>query len=191
MGQQLSLFEKPNLVEYLFLVSPPDQIQQDILQIKGKIHSRIPLSPKNLKSKAHISLVEFPQMNRTEMQIVEKSGKLFKNMQPFELRLEGFGFFHHGRDKRTVYLQVKDSGPIRHVYTSLVEELKLKNEKFTPHLTVAKSIRTTDLEKIEDDLLNYDYSAEFICGKITLLKKESNDDFESDYQLVAEFHLES
>lgn len=191
MGNQLSLFEKPNLVEYFFLLTPPKEILDDVREIKAKIHSRIKLSPETLQSKAHISLLEFPQMNRTEEQIIEKSNRLFRDMQSFGVQMHGFGIFYHGRDKRTVYVKVKDSGPIQQMYTLLAGELKLKSEKFTPHLTIVRSIPAHELERIEDDLMNYEYANEFLCEKITLLKREINDDFQSAYQLVTKFPLKN
>lgn len=189
MGQQLSLFEKPNLVEYFFLVSPPKEILEDVREIRAKIHSKVHLPIEIRNSVPHISLFEFFQMNRTEEEIIEKSNRALSETPAFRVGINNFGFFHHGREKRTIYLNVRDSGFTENIYASLGGELKVRTGRFTPHLTIVRSILARELEGIEDDLMNYEYANEFQCEKITLLKRERNDDFKTPYQLVSEFPL--
>lgn len=128
-------------------------------------------------------------MNRTEEQIIKKAGNALEKVPAFKVEMGNFEFFYHGREKRTVYIKVSDSGTTQHIYTLLADELKVRTEKFTPHLTVIKSILTRELEGIEDDLMNYEYSNEFHCEKVTFLKREINDGFKTSYQPVSEFRL--
>lgn len=156
---QASLFGP--LYAYLVVISPPENIKNDVAGIKKQLNAIADIKERNLHSIAHITLtdkltddVDFPDSIR----------KLVSGNKPFSVKVNGWDFFNHG-NSITVYLKISASAPILNLMASVKSQAK------SPHISLAKKISHETFNKLKPYLENLDYSAEWTCNKITVLRK--------------------
>lgn len=165
---QLSLFTDkalPNLKQWEYLVVLPttENIAEDIQQLKEKVKT-MSISCEALFSKAHITLDNFVHVNPDMALLLEK---ILSGQKKVVVNLTGQAIFQHG-SKKTLYLKVENPEPIKLLHALLTRK-SAKN--FTPHLTIAKNITPEDFEKLAPFLSEFDYKHQWICDRVTILKR--------------------
>jgi len=156
---QTSLFGP--LYAYLVVLSPPAEIKADISRIKKELNSICDISPRNLKSIAHITLTD---KLTDEADLHETVGELVGHKQPFTVKLKGWNFFDHGHSI-TLYIDVETPDPVIKLATLL------KSSSKSPHISLAKRISHDTFEKLRPYLEQMDYAAEWTCTEVTVLRK--------------------
>lgn len=149
------------LYAYLVVISPPEMIKKQISQIKNDLNSITPINERNLNSIAHITLTE---KLTDDINYPETIEKLIGNINPFSIKINGWDYFDHGHSI-TIYLKIKNPQPI----VSLMKNLKSPNS--SPHISIAKRIPHETLNLAASYLENLNYSAEWNCTKIKVLRK--------------------
>lgn len=149
------------LYAYLVVLSPPQQILDDIAGFKKEMQAIADIGAQNLHSKAHITLTD---KLTDDANFPETIAQLLKGQQKFEIKVSGHGFFDH-RPRKTIFINVEDHEPI----ANLMRLLKVKSG--FPHLTLAKKIPPDIFEGLHPWLANFDYNAQWTCSEVLVLRK--------------------
>ena len=180
---QILLFPPPQLTEYFVLLSPSEEIKKETTKLKKKLYKMIGRETENSKSVAHISL--FKTKWEQDKHVLERVKKSISDQKEFSVSINGTDIYDHGTKAKTLYLKVENPKPIQSLYEAFKEEFKIKNS-FNPHLTIEQNIPILDFEKIQDNLDVFNYKSEWICDKVTILKKKEN----GGYKVVDEILFE-
>lgn len=189
---QFSLFPE-TLYEYHILLSPSDAIKEDVDNLKQQLHELIGIAPRDLQSIAHITLHKMEAFESTDVKALIK--KAVTGVTKFTIKVNGYDKFEHGSE-RTFYLKVENPHPVDELasaiknpkkkrapkvvnrQTSIVDkpsDLKPKKLGMVPHITIARNIPASDLEKIED-FTPFEYTNEWVCDRITIRRRLANTD---------------
>jgi 2'-5' RNA ligase len=163
---QTSLFGP--LYAYLVVLSPPQKVKDEIAQIKKELNAIADITGRNLHSIAHITLVD---KLTDDVDFPETIQALVQGQNPFTIKINGWSYFDHGHSV-TVHLTIKDTEPI----VRLMEMVKSPSK--SPHISLAKKIPHTTFDKLRPYLDTLNYTANWQCTEVTVLKK-----------LMAEKHL--
>jgi 2'-5' RNA ligase len=156
---QTSLFGP--LYAYLVVISPPDHIKKEIVNIKKEMNAITDIKERNLNSIAHITLTE---KLTDDTDLANTVSVLTGNQQSFHVALQGWGYFDHGHSI-TIYLKVLHPEKIIDMAGSL------KSSARTPHISLAKKISHDTFEKLQPYLNTLNYSAQWVCTEVTVLRK--------------------
>ena len=156
---QTSLFGP--LYAYLVVLSPPEKIKSDIALIKKELNDIVDISERNLHSIAHITLTDKLTDDADFAQTIDK---LIKLKGSFPVKVKGWKTFDHGHSI-TLYLNIENPEPIINLMGLL------KSSSKSPHISLAKKIPHDTFEKLLPYLENFQYSAEWICNEVNVLRK--------------------
>jgi 2'-5' RNA ligase len=177
MDTQLSLFniekETTNThKEYFFIISFNESIKQDIKLLKKNlfdiINNETTHNIYNRNSIAHISIQKIFIKEDSDDQIIEWADKSIGKFSCFRVKINGVDIFTHGKSSKTIYYKIEKHQPIIDI-----NNLFPFQNKFTPHVTLARSITLDDFNKISGKLSLFDYRKEFLCNRITILVRTS------------------
>lgn len=149
------------LYAYLVVLSPPESVKSDIAKIKNDLNTIIDIGERNLHSIAHITLLD---KLTDDPDVAKTIAGLTTSIKPFMIRIKGWNFFDHGHSV-TVYLGIEVSTPIINMMGLL------KSSSKTAHINLAKKITYDTFNLIKPYLENLDYSAEWLCEEINVLRK--------------------
>ena len=178
MGEQLMLFDKHEFkserltYEYFFLISPPEIIKNAIKELKKKLNAQVNLSIENLHSIAHISLFKCLINSKNEKYVMLITDAVLRGVNAFNIKLNGHLIFEHG-STRSLVIKIDEAEQINKINNMLAKGFKVKNFEITPHITIARSLKINDINKISDNLSEYNFEGEFFCTEITILRKEA------------------
>jgi len=159
--QQLSIFGVK--YEYLLLISPPENVKEEIAQIKRKFNAYFKNKICDLKSIAHITLHNKGYELDNYAKLVNDS---VNDIKAFPITIEGWGKFDNNKkNKHVIYLKIKEPHPI----ISLMKSLKSKSH--VPHITIAKEVNSELLPAIGKFFENLNYTAEWECKDVTILRR--------------------
>ncbi len=149
------------LYAYLVVLSPPQQVLDDIAILKREMDMIAEIGDSNLHSKAHITLTD---KLTDDADFPETVAQLLAKQKKFEVTVAGHGFFDH-RPKKTLFINIEDQEPIIH----LMRLLKVKSG--FPHLTLAKKITPVAFDALQPWLMNLNYAATWTCTEVLVLRK--------------------
>lgn len=129
--------------------------------MKSEINKITAINERNLSSIAHLTLTEHLTDDTDYPQTILK---LIKGTKPFSIKIKGWDFFDHGHSI-TIYLKIQNPEPI----VSLMKNLKSPNR--APHISIAKRVPHQNLSFAESYLDEVNYSAEWECNEIIVLRK--------------------
>ena len=150
--------------ELSFLISPSHTISSFVKYLKATIENILGHSFEDRFFKAHISLMKDNEHTEDYLYDIDSKMRAFR---PFTVSVKNFNVFRHGSHKRTIYLEIVNKTSICEIF----ETLKGKNISFTPHITIAKNLYITDFTKVWNYLKDLSYSNDFLCDRITVLKR--------------------
>jgi len=194
---QLSLFaeeeykpiEIDTVYQYLLVLSPPDEHMDKIKRLKYHLNNLAYLGSYNLFSVPHITLAKLQSVHRQLGKFGKALQKEFMEYGELEITLNGFNYFSHGNDLRTLYLQIEDPHKIGAIYTLLNTSLGIPLKDYVPHLTVAKTISTTNFEELFPQLSPIGYQDSFTCNHILVLERTIKNQKVSHYKPVKKIKL--
>ena len=172
----LQLLGRLGCYEYLLILSPHEELHQQINVIKKKFASdmQAPLA----HNKAHITLVKFIASRMNEEKIINSLGHASLGIVPFKVELKDFGAF----PTHTIYINVTTKVPVQ----NLVKEIK-GAQKFMkahkdfkphfidePHITISRKLKQWKFEKGWLEYSNTNFSGRFIADSMLLLKRSLN-----------------
>jgi 2'-5' RNA ligase len=175
--------------DYLIILSPPDEIagqvekhKQDAAGIIGTYDS--------LHSKAHISIKPMPRrrpyMAEPEINGLKASMKL---LPPVTLTIDGFDFFSHGDEYRTLYAKIRSAQYTTHWFKALKKNLNIK-DYLVPHITVARNIHKNDFDRLWPHFKKIKWVEDFEINKLTVLHREALNTF-AHWEVFTELPFEA
>ncbi|MFL9844240.1 2'-5' RNA ligase family protein [Flavobacterium rhizosphaerae] len=182
---QTSLFPE-QLFEYHVLISPTDEVIEHVDMLKARLNDIIDIGAFNIKSIAHISLFKYEAYQSVNVKEVFTKGAALSEIMPFLIKIEGCKVFSAG-DSRSLVLEIINPQPIDYLaallnpakkrkpkkpvkQTSILDKPVKKPATIHPHITIARNIAAEELALVTD-LSAFDYKAEFLCDRITILKR--------------------
>jgi 2'-5' RNA ligase len=177
--EQLSLFLKEEykpieidtVYQYLAVLSPPDESKDKVRRLKYQLNNLAYLGSYNLFSIPHITLAKLQSVHRASDRFGKGLQKEFKEYGKLLIRLNGFNFFSHGNDSKTIYLQIEDTHKIEAIYTQLNTALGIPLKKYVPHLTIAKTISNSQFDDLFPVLPESGFEDSFTCDHILVLER--------------------
>jgi 2'-5' RNA ligase len=171
--------------EYLLVISPPPQIKNEVMEIKKEFNERHQ-HIQAIKSKPHITLINFLLSDVEEESLLYKISEVTKFQQPFDVMLKNFNHFK----TQTIYLDVNDPSPVVNLLRSLHTTLNLPSSRsffaWKPHMTIAKGLTEEKFYAAMGDFQKKEFSSSFIADRIVLMKHEGPF---TKYEIVREFEF--
>ena len=162
--------------DYFLLLSPNEHVDEIVQQHKQ--YAADIIGPyKSEHSKAHISL---KQMHRQKAFISEpvlaslKGG--MRALPPIELTIDGFDYYNHGNDYRTIYAALRSNHITTLWFRQLKKHLTIK-DFMVPHITICRNISTADFEKLWPYFKAIKWVEHFTIDELTILQRETFDSF--------------
>ncbi|MBS1641765.1 MAG: 2'-5' RNA ligase family protein [Bacteroidetes bacterium] len=178
-----------NLHDYLLIISPSEDVQQKITEIKKQFSIEVDC-PAALHGKPQITLLRFLQMEMMERKIITKMKLLIEAASSFQITIDGFGSF----PSHTIYANIITKNNI----INMVKFLKplqplVKLDKWNkghfitePHITIAKKLLPFQYEKGWNKYMHENFKASFMVNKVLLLKRQINN---KNFSVVKQFVL--
>jgi 2'-5' RNA ligase len=181
--------------DYFLLISLPAQINSDVVILKHKLNSRIPINGYNLFSVPHITLIKTYERSDSDDCIVKRTERALALQGTFKVDIQGVDFFKSA-SKRHIILKVERTTEIQQIHAKLREEFDggSSGKNFNPHITIGKGISLNNFEKVAQSLNEFDYKNSFSSSYITLLRRTihkgmSNRIVVSKYNEIRKVHL--
>ncbi len=172
MDEQLDLFGKQKLHEYFITISPDQRTSERVKLSKMAFNNLIALSQENLWSVPHLSLFRFQAPFNSDEAVIRKMNRVLAGAGSFKVEVGGLDVLDHGNVKKTIVYKIRDAEKIKSLQSSISKEFRYRSpSKFTPHITIARNIPMPDFNRLVHSLKHFDYKGEFMCHKITVLKK--------------------
>ncbi|MFP5438972.1 MAG: 2'-5' RNA ligase family protein [Bacteroidia bacterium] len=149
------------LYAYLVVLSPPQEVIDEIATMKRQMNAIADITERNLHSKAHITLTD---KLTDDAEFAETVEGLLSGQQAFTIAVNGWDIFDHGHSI-TVYLRVETPEPIVKLAVGL------KSKATTPHISLAKRLSYETYGKILPYLQTLNYHATWQCSEVLVLRK--------------------
>ncbi|ACL69940.1 RNA 2',3'-cyclic phosphodiesterase [Halothermothrix orenii] len=158
-----------------------DLIERKLITIKRQVRQGIKWVKKD---NWHITLKFIGEVGDEKVSEIKDSlESISERVKPFSITINGPGAFPDITRPRVMYLSIKEgSDNLTSVYKLLEKDLidrgfKADDREFTPHLTLARSRRRTDLNQLSKRLNKVvesleDFKARVNINKLSLMKSE-------------------
>ncbi|MDB5225925.1 MAG: hypothetical protein JWN78_118 [Bacteroidota bacterium] len=193
MIKQLELFKdtKPALAEYFFIIPPDTPVIRNFNFLKKKVMD-IVLLPDHIRySKAHISLFACSMRSDLDSFIIYHAEKALAGINTFIVELGHLELWDHGNISQSLVLIVENAQPIKTINNLLIDEFKFKHNSIQPHLSIARSMPIRDSLKLTPILHELNYKGEFLCNRITILKKLIDNNMPQQFKILHEVLLKN
>jgi hypothetical protein len=175
--------------DYLIILSPPDDICEQIEKYKQQAADMIGHCD-STQSGANISLKPMPRrkpyMAEPEMARLKANVKL---LPAVTLVIDGFDFFNHGEEYRTVYAKIQSSAFVTQWFKALKKSLNIK-DYLVPHIAVARNIHKDDFDKLWPHFRKIKWVQDFEVNKLTILQREALNTF-AHWEVLMEIPFEA
>ena len=148
--------------EFFLVISPSQTIMDYVSYLKREIKKIVGHNYPSAFAKAHISLFKYPD-HHTESFLYQVDSEVSRQ-KAFHVHVRDLGVFKHGANG-TIYLNIEHKSPI----CDLVELWTRKT--INPHITIARNLEPNDFIKAREIVKDISYENDFICDRITVLKK--------------------
>lgn len=162
--------------DYMMVLSPPDNISEQIAQYKTEAGEIIG-AYESQYSKAHITIKPMP---RRKPYMAEPEIRGLKNnlqlLPPVSLTIDGFDFFTHGDEYRTVYAKIRSTGQTNQWFKALKKVLNIK-DYLVPHITIARNIHVGAHNKLWPHFKKINWVEDFEVAQLTVLHRQAFETF--------------
>ncbi|MDO3625199.1 2'-5' RNA ligase family protein [Mucilaginibacter sp. BT774] len=175
--------------DYLIILSPSEDVCEQIEKYKQQSADIIGHYD-SMYSTAHISIKPMPRrkpyMAEPELAALKANIKL---LPPATLVIDGFDFFNHGEEYRTVYAKIQSSAFTTQWVKALKKSLNIK-DYLVPHIPIARNIHRNDFDKLWPHLRKIKWVQDFEVSKLTILQREALNTF-VHWQVLMEIPFEA
>lgn len=175
--------------DYLIILSPSEDVCEQIEKYKHEATDIIGHYD-SMRSKAHISIKPMPRrkpyMAEPELASLKTN---VKQLPPVSLVIDGFDFFNHGEEYRTVYVKIQSSALTTQWFKALKKSLNIK-DYLVPHITVARNIHKDDFDKLWPHFRKIKWVQDFEVNKLTILQREALNTF-AKWEILMEIPFEA
>ncbi|WP_374950671.1 2'-5' RNA ligase family protein [Mucilaginibacter sp.] len=158
--------------DYLFLLSPPEHIKNEIARYK-KASVKYIGDFSSMNSPAHISI---NQLDRQKPYLMDTAFERLESkihaMPAILLHLDGFKYFEHLHSKMTIYAYIRSTPAMEDWFTLLRKNLNIK-KALTPHIKVVRNIPEADYKKLWPNFKNKKLLEPFWIYELKVLHRES------------------
>lgn len=154
-----------NIKEFLFVLTPPSPMQQDVDHLKRDAEQLVGYPYKSRFAKAHITLGHCitDQPNKIIWALADKA----QEIAPVTVHIKDCNTLHHG-ENRSICLDVVNKTSVMTVTENIADFAETVD---TPHLTIARNLPYQDFLKAWPYFENVHYSQHFTCDHITVLQR--------------------
>ncbi|UCF35164.1 MAG: 2'-5' RNA ligase family protein [Phycisphaerales bacterium] len=131
---------------------PPQEVWEPIQAIR-RVHDR-----QVRRWMPHVTLL-YPFVPREAFDAAEaRLRQALADLEPFDVRLKEFHYFHHGRGRHTLWLAPEPAEAMRRLQASLqsavpeCNDVSRRGDGFTPHLSVGQVTGRDDMLALKDGL---------------------------------------
>lgn len=172
----IELFSQSALCEYSILISPSDEVKQEVTAIKQEIfrsHGAFP----GQNSTAHISLLSFFQSEDREDKLVYSLCETLKECREFDVFLNGFGFLPVDN---SFYIDILDRQPILNLYHRIrvqlfkqLVSLSFMNRSIIPQVALGRLSSSMQYLNVLKEYEQKVYTNNFRVFHLTVLKRKA------------------
>jgi 2'-5' RNA ligase len=176
-------------MDHMLVLSPPEGISRQIGDFKKDAAGIIGPS-ETLRGKAHLSLKTMPR-RKPYLAEPELLG-LKKNLQvlpPVQLCIDGFDYFSHGEEYRTIYAKIRSTYQTTHWLKYLKKNLSIR-DYLVLHITIARNIHRTAFDKLWPHFKDKPWVEAFWVSSVTVLQKEALNSF-AHWEIFTELPFEA
>ena len=176
--------------EYLLVLSPHEELRERIIELKKEFGAKYDYQT-SVKSRPHLTLVNFLQYGMMEERIVSRLKTIAMGHHPIKVELKDFGSF----PSHTIYINVTSKLPIQGLVKTIRAEaqrlMKLNDDNkphfiLEPHLNIARKLKPWQYEKGWLEYSNKHFTGRFIADAMLLLKRPVG---EIKYQVAQRFEF--
>ncbi|MEZ2335839.1 2'-5' RNA ligase family protein [Mucilaginibacter sp. RCC_168] len=167
-----------NNKDYLTVISAPEHVDKKVGLFKQECVKRIGKFP-GMYAKAHITIESFrDEVHQLTLKpllltpFYEMVGFKVRTIPQHKLRINGFDFFKHGPNFRTIYARVDLDKTTEDWFNKVKGALRMKTRRITPHLTIARNIPVASFNKLWPYFQEMEYRDTFLADCLTILEKE-------------------
>ncbi|MBK0379438.1 2'-5' RNA ligase family protein [Mucilaginibacter segetis] len=158
--------------DYLFLLSPPQNIRYEISRYKKASAKHIG-NFKSMDSPAHISIWHVERQKPFFADgTVERMEAALKTLPPILMHIDGFKYFTHLHGRFTIYAHIRISPDVDEWLTSLKKILKIK-KTLVSHITVVRDVPEADFNKLWLHFRHKKWVEPFWIKELHVLKRET------------------
>jgi hypothetical protein len=161
-----------NYADFMILLSPPDKVK--VLVRDHKLQAaKIIGDYESMHSIAHISIKKMHRQKSflTTPLILGLNTKLAA-IPPITLTIDGFDYFNHGEDFKTIYAKISTPPEVTQWFKTLKKHLNIK-EFMVPHITIARNIPVSDFNLLWPHFKAVKWSDSFTVNELLVLEKET------------------
>lgn len=159
-------------VDYLMLLSPPEEIKHEISRYK-RASAKLIGNYKSMDSPAHISIKhmerQMPFMAETNISKMEKE---LNALPPVLLHVDGFKYFTHLHNRMTIYAHIRITHAVDEWFTQLKKKLNIK-KTIVPHITIARDIAGNNFDLLWPNFRHKKLVEPFWANELIMLKRET------------------
>ncbi|HWZ34594.1 MAG TPA: 2'-5' RNA ligase family protein [Mucilaginibacter sp.] len=159
-------------IDFFMLLSPSERVKA--LVREHKLYATgVVGAYESEYSTAHISINKLARQKTflTEPGIREFRDRLCL-IPPITLTINGFDYFIHGKDYRTIYARIVNTPETGHWFKMLKHHLKIK-EFSVPHITICRNISVADFDMLWPYFKSIEWQETFTINSLTVLQRES------------------
>jgi 2'-5' RNA ligase len=162
--------------DYLFLLSPPENIKELIGKYKKASAKHIG-EFKSRESPAHISAMH---VERQKPYFADHTVVRMENtmniMPPVLLHIDGFKYFFHLHGQYTIYAHIRITPAVDDWFTLLKKNLSLR-KTLVPHITVVRNIPETDFNTLWPHFHRKKLVEPFWINELKIVRRETFNNF--------------
>lgn len=158
--------------DFLMLLSPSDKVKAVVSTHKCHAANIIG-NYESMHSTAHISIKMLHQQKTflTEPGILAFRKRLCL-IPPVTLSIDGFDYFNHGEEFKTIYARIRSTPETTHWFKMLKQHLHVK-EFMVPHITICRNIPVADFDKLWPHFKAMEWKETFTVNALTVLQRET------------------
>jgi|GEM_PF-5939128 len=174
---QLELFDIPKVVtttlyEYLIIITPSDEITRYVKKMNAEVNKVLGNEIKDPPFKAHITLVYYKGPLNMDELFMTAVNELAAQTKCFTVKINGFDYFEDNPDSNTVFLSIENKKDVAQIHEFLISRTQLPIHDFTPHISIKRHVKSGRTPIVKEFLGKIDYHTEFLCDRVSILKRE-------------------
>jgi hypothetical protein len=175
--------------DYMMVLSPGDGICEQVVKHKADAEGIIG-NYEGLHSKAQISIKNMPRRkpNLAQSELMGLKNNL-QLLPPVTLTIDGFDFFTHGDEYRTIYAKIRSATHTTQWFKALKKNLGIK-DYLVPHITIARNIDVRAHNLLWRHFKNIKWVEDLEISRLTILHRQAFDTF-AHWQVYAEMPFEA
>lgn len=164
--------------DFMMVLSPADHVKA-LVQEHKQYAANVIGKYESMHSIAHISIKNMPRQKAflTEPGIIALN-KIMPSLPPITLTIDGFDYFNHGEDYKTIYAKLRSDHITSLWFKTLKKHLTIK-EFMVPHITITRNIPIADFNKLWPHFKAINWVESFTVNELTVLQRETFASFAS------------